>query len=245
VNGTNFTGSKTFNVAPGTILNVSAPSPQVSNGTQNLFDHWSDLGLPAHAITAPAQATTFTASFNTQFQLTEVLAGTGSGTLTPASGSFFDPNTPVTLTEKPAACSEFVSYSANAPAGVVNMTMPQSVTATFNNGTARDVTKQVVMTVTGNRRVTGTNRWRRTINISNPGAALAKVWLAFDAPMVNVVSVTNTVAKTTCSATAGSPYIKLLDIPAGTVSAVTLEVTTANPDALWSALLRVLSGDLP
>jgi regulation of enolase protein 1 (concanavalin A-like superfamily) len=61
-------GAAPFNrtVIIGSRNSVSAPSPQKVRGKTYLFASWSDGGAQTHIITAPANATTYTATFNRQ-----------------------------------------------------------------------------------------------------------------------------------------------------------------------------------
>src|SRR5438105_2653667 len=65
-----------------------------SSGTQYVFQRWSDGGGISHSVT-PSTATTYTASFKTQYYLT-TSAGTG-GNISPASG-YFDSTVQVSAT---------------------------------------------------------------------------------------------------------------------------------------------------
>jgi len=50
-------------VIVGSLNSLSAPSPQTSGGTTYTFSSWSDGGAQSHNITAPASATTYTATY--------------------------------------------------------------------------------------------------------------------------------------------------------------------------------------
>ncbi|MDQ6700158.1 MAG: hypothetical protein M3Z36_08225, partial [Acidobacteriota bacterium] len=255
VNGTSYNASQTFNVPPGTALTLGATSPQGSSGTSYVFANWSDGGMQSHTITAGSGPATFTANFTTQYQLTETVNGTGTGTVTPASGGFYPSNSMVTLTATPGACSIFAGFSGNAPGGTVTFVAPQLVTATFNDGTPVVISRlaaadqpssgPVKIQVTGNRRVVGTNRWRRTYLLTNTGSTVTNLTLALDNPVMNVVNLFNADGLTSCAAPAGNPYIKVPDLAAGGSVTVTLDVTTADPDAVWDGALRLMTGLLP
>ncbi len=50
---------------------ITTTSPQAGTiGTQYVFSSWSDGGAISHSITVPSTPTTYTATFNTQYQLT-------------------------------------------------------------------------------------------------------------------------------------------------------------------------------
>src|SRR5208282_2791318 len=80
---TTYTGPANFNWAVGSNHTVNVTSPQGS-GPQYVFASWSDSGAQSHTIVGPSSATTYTASFTTQYYLT-MASGTG-GTASPASG---------------------------------------------------------------------------------------------------------------------------------------------------------------
>jgi glucose/arabinose dehydrogenase len=56
----------TFTGVVGIMRTLEAPTPQTANGQTENFVSWSDGGARIHAISTPAQATTFTATYNTQ-----------------------------------------------------------------------------------------------------------------------------------------------------------------------------------
>jgi alpha-L-arabinofuranosidase len=137
VDGTAYTGTQTFNWTPGSTHTIATTATQTpSTGTQNTWTNWSDAGALSHTVTAPATATTYTANFQTQYQLT-TQAGTG-GTITPATG-YFNANTAVQTTATANSGYVFSGFSG-ALSGTTNpqtvtMTGPLSVTANFT-GTA-------------------------------------------------------------------------------------------------------------
>jgi len=51
-------------VVVGSNNSVSAPSPQMVNGSTYSFASWSDGGAQSHTIVAPATNTTYTANYN-------------------------------------------------------------------------------------------------------------------------------------------------------------------------------------
>ena len=87
-------GGATFFAAPhvftwdvGSTHTIATTSSQSGGpGTRYVFTSWSDAGAISHGITVPASATTYTASFKPQYQLTTAASPSGGGTVTPASG---------------------------------------------------------------------------------------------------------------------------------------------------------------
>jgi hypothetical protein len=125
---------------------IATTSPQAgTTGTQYVFSSWSDGGAISHGITVPSTATTYTASFNTQYQLTTAANPSNGGTVSPSSGAFYNANTIVPLTATPNSGFNFSNWTGNvANAGsastTVTMTAPQSVTANFTQATSPAVT---------------------------------------------------------------------------------------------------------
>ena len=68
--------------AAGSSHTVAAASPQAGTaGTQYVFGNWSDGGAASHTITGPASATTYTATFATQYLLTTAASPQAGGTI--------------------------------------------------------------------------------------------------------------------------------------------------------------------
>ena len=133
-NGTTYTGTQTINAAPG-MYTLATTSPQsLGAGTQAVFNNWSDAGAISHSVTVAASPVNISGTFKTQYQLTTA-AGTG-GTVTPATGNFYDAGTVVNVTATPASGYAFLNWtgpvatSASA-ATTVTMDAPKSITANF------------------------------------------------------------------------------------------------------------------
>ena len=134
----------TFTAAPlveswiiGSSHTIATTSPQAGGtGVQYVWSNWSDSGAISHGITVPPTATTYTASFSTQYQLTTAANPSNGGTVSPASGSFYTSGTIVPLTATPNAGFAFSTWTGNvantsSPTTTVTMTAPESVTANF------------------------------------------------------------------------------------------------------------------
>ena len=123
----------------GTPHTIATTSPQtLSAGTQYTFASWSDSGALSHSVTASAATTSYTASFNTSYLLTTAAGPAGSGTVSPASGSYYPGGTPVPLVATPANTGyKFANWtgspvaSASSASTTVTMSGPESVTANF------------------------------------------------------------------------------------------------------------------
>jgi uncharacterized repeat protein (TIGR01451 family) len=115
---------------------LAVTSPQSAPGTQYLFSNWSDSGAASHTITVGTTAATYTASFQTQYQLTTASYPQAGGSVMPASGTYYNAGTPVTLTPTPNPPFVFATWSGGVT-GAANplqttMNAPTSVTAIFD-----------------------------------------------------------------------------------------------------------------
>lgn len=148
VDGTTYTAPKLFsNWTQGSQHTINVTSPQGTSGTRYVYAGWSDSGGQSHTVTVPAAATTYTASFNTQFQLTTNVAPTGGGSVSanPAAGDgYYASGTAVTLTASAANGYAFNNWSGDASGttatAAVTMGAPRTATANFRSTTAFTVT---------------------------------------------------------------------------------------------------------
>jgi uncharacterized protein (TIGR03437 family) len=137
VNGASYIDGQTLQLPVNSPLEISVATPQAGvPGTQYVFNNWSDGGAASHTITVPAQPTTYVATFITQYQLTLAATPAGSGTVTPASGGFYDAGASVTVTAVANAGYLFNAWTGAAnPAAsataTVAMSAPESITAGF------------------------------------------------------------------------------------------------------------------
>jgi hypothetical protein len=216
VDGTSYTSLQAFAWTPGSPHTVATTSPQGAGGTRYVWQNWTDGGAISHSV-SPALATNYVANFSTEYQLTTAANPSASGAVTPSG--FFAAGSNVSLTAAPAACFTFGSWSGNAPGGVVNMSGPQSVTATFLPFIASDVTAGLQITRGGFRFDRATNRFVQQVDMTNgTGSPLSGVVLAIDA-LTSGVSLANGNGVTGCAAPAGSAYINAGSMaPGGTVT---------------------------
>ena len=137
VDGTTYTHTQTLTWTIGTNHTLATTSPQTPDAaTQYTFASWSDSGGISHSVTAPSTATTYTASFNTSYQLTTAASPSNGGTVSPVSGSYYPSGTVVSLlaTANPGyAFTSWTGLVANTSSASTTVTMnaPQSVTANF------------------------------------------------------------------------------------------------------------------
>ncbi len=130
------TAPQTISLAPGTHTIAVVTTQAGAAGTQYVFTSWSDGGAASHSITVNSSAATYTASFTTQYQLTTAASPTAGGTVTPASGSYYNSGTVVNLSATAASGYQFGSWSgsvavANSASTTVTMSAPETVTANF------------------------------------------------------------------------------------------------------------------
>jgi hypothetical protein len=135
------TAPQTLSLAPGThtiaVLSTQAGGVPVP-GTQYVFTGWSDGGAASHTITAASNsAATYTASFNTQYQLTIAASPGAGGTVTPASGTYYNAGAAAALTATANSGYSFSGWTgavANTSSASTTVTMsgPESITANFS-----------------------------------------------------------------------------------------------------------------
>ena len=123
----------------GSSVAIGTSSPQAGpTGTQYVFSKWSDGGAITHNITVPGVGATYTATavFTTQYQLNTGVSPAGGGTVSAASGGFYNAGSTVTLTATPATGYIFSGWTGNvaSPSSAstrIVMSSPQSVVANF------------------------------------------------------------------------------------------------------------------
>ncbi len=228
--------------APGTSLLLEAPLNQTAPQTRYDFKSWSSGAARSHMLNVASSAISLVATYDTLFQLNYTISG--SGTVAPASGGYFLSGSQQNLVATPGACALPATFSANAPAGVVTMSSPQNVTITFPANVAQ-LAPAVKFTFAGDRRITGTNRWRRSYVLQNTGTALTNVVVAIDPPFTNVQSVYVSNGVTQCAVPLGSAYLNVGNLAAGATFNLTVEVVTTQPTAPWTINVRALAGGKP
>jgi hypothetical protein len=119
---------------------VTTPQAGSAAGTQYAFKSWSDGGALSHSIMVGATSTTYTAAFTTQYELTISASPAGNGTVTPASGTFYDSGTVVPITATAGSGNAFTGWTGNvaspsSSSTTVTMSAPETVTANFSGGT--------------------------------------------------------------------------------------------------------------
>jgi hypothetical protein len=141
VDGTGYSTPQTFSWTAGSAHTIATASPQAGTfGTQYVWTSWSDGGAMSHSVTTPGSATSYTATFNTQYLLTTA-AGIG-GTISPASG-YYNAAQVVVVSAGTGVGYRFAGFSGDL-SGVTSpqtLTMigPKSVAASFLPNPGLDV----------------------------------------------------------------------------------------------------------
>jgi hypothetical protein len=136
--GSGLTTPQTFAWVPGSSCTVTFAATQGSAGTQYVFTQWENSSTNAsRSITAPAATATYTASFNTLYQLTTAASPAAASSVTPATGSYYNAGTVVNLNAPANTGYVFGSWTGSVAnsalaATTVTMNAPQTVTANFN-----------------------------------------------------------------------------------------------------------------
>ena len=189
------------------VLNSTYP---LGTSSRLRFRQWSDAFLPAvprltfDVPDFPTESLSFTALYTTQHQLLTSIKPTDAGSVTPASGQFFDQGTTVQLSATPAACFAFSAWSPNAPNGLVTMAAPQQVGALFAANSARALN---VTIVPGPMTNIGLGRYRQTLTIRNNGPAVTDARLVINS-LTTGFDVLNANGTTTCSSS-GRPFVNI------------------------------------
>jgi hypothetical protein len=126
---------ETLNLSPGPhVVSVASAQP-VTPGTRYGFTGWSDSGAASHSIDVTSTATTYIASFNTQYQLTTAPFPEPGGTVSPSTGAFFDAGSSVPVNATPTSPYTFTSWSGTLSGAAnptsITMSTPQAITANF------------------------------------------------------------------------------------------------------------------
>ena len=137
VDGASYTAAQTLNLSQGAHT-IAVTSPQAgAAGTQYVFASWSDGGAASHSITVGSSPATYTATFQTQYQLSISASPAGGGTVTPASGGFYNAGTAVNISAAPNSGHIFSGWtgpaaSASSASTTVTMSAPETVIASFS-----------------------------------------------------------------------------------------------------------------
>ncbi|MGA7220084.1 MAG: choice-of-anchor D domain-containing protein [Candidatus Sulfotelmatobacter sp.] len=139
------------NWTPGSSHTIATTSPQSgSTGVQYVWSNWSDSGAISHSINVPSTATTYTASFTTQYQLTTLASPSADGTVTPPSGGYYAGGAIIPVTATANSGFQFSNWTStggsfgSTTSPSTNFTMPSAPATVTGNFTA--ATQQITIT---------------------------------------------------------------------------------------------------
>jgi hypothetical protein len=232
---------------------IATTSPQSGGtGIQYAFSSWSDSGAISHTITVPSTATAYTATFNTQYQLTMVSSPSADGSVTPTSGQYFASGASVPVTATANAGFAFNNWTSSGggfgstTSASTNFTMP-SAAATVTGNFVSATTQITITTYPANLLVsvdggsfvpaplveTWDQNSTHTIATTSPQSGGTGVQYAFSSwSDSGAISHTITVPSTPTTYTASFATQYFLTVSAGTGG--TLAGTTA-PNAFYNA----------
>ncbi len=138
VDGTTHINSQTFSWTSGSNHTISTNNIHGSGETRYVFTGWSDGGAISHTITVPAEATTYTASFDTQYLMTTTVSPLGAGSISVSPmtpDGYYASGSTVQISAVPSSGYVFSGWSGDA-AGTANpqniaVSAPRSITANF------------------------------------------------------------------------------------------------------------------
>jgi hypothetical protein len=118
------------------VHNISVPGTLTEGGNQFVFTGWSDFLPASHSIMVGSSPATYTATFQTNYQLTTAASPSAGGTVTPASGTFYNAGSVVTVTANANNGYQFANFSGGTLTGGpisqnVTMNGPANVVANF------------------------------------------------------------------------------------------------------------------
>jgi hypothetical protein len=190
----------TTNLVPGP-HNISVAGTQSGPaGTQYAFTGWSDAGAATHSITVSASPATYTAAFKTRYQLTDSRSPLAGGTVTPASGTFYDAGSAVGVQAAANGGYQFANFSSgltgSANPQTVTMNAPVTVVANFTPLTpnlAASLGSRVDGVPAGTVRLV-------TLNLTNTGLGAAT-----NATITSITAILDVAGSGTVIATSGTP----------------------------------------
>ena len=109
-------------------------APIVGGGVRNTFQSWSDGQAQTHSISVGSAVATFSATFQTAYQLTSAATPAASGIVVPGSG-YVNAGTVVPLSVTPSSTFQFANWIgavANPASSSTSVTMSGPLTVTAN-----------------------------------------------------------------------------------------------------------------
>jgi uncharacterized repeat protein (TIGR01451 family) len=227
VDGVAKTAPFVFTSTPGTSHTIAVVSPQGTSGTRQIFKAWSDGGIQSHLIT-PVASRIYSASFATQYLLTQQLSPPAGGTVSavpPSSDGYYNSGTSVQLTANPLTGYVFGSWTGDASGFAnptsVSMTQPRTVTARLSGTTTSDIA--VTMAASTNQ-VNGGTPLSYVIQVSNLGPAVSSATTMTDTLPGGATFVSAIASQGTCTGTV-IVSCSLGSVSVGATVTVTIKVT--------------------
>lgn len=125
VDGVDYSGAQAFNWFAGDPHVIATTSPQAGTaGTRFVLDGWSDDGAISHTV-APLGDATYTATFDTEYQLT--MNGAAGGSVAPLT-SWRTPGEIVAITATPLVAYDFVGWDGVGNGSYTGPNNPATVT---------------------------------------------------------------------------------------------------------------------
>jgi hypothetical protein len=176
---------------------TATPVQPGTPGTQYAFASWSDSGLPQHTITVGASPATYTALFNTQYQLTTGASPVAGGTVTPPT-AFFNAGSVVSVKGTANAGYQFANFSGGALSG---STDPQSVTVNAPTNVVANFTpvKPSLAATVGARTPSG-GTMNVSLTLTNSGLGIAT-----NATITSITAIADVNGSGTVSVASGLP----------------------------------------
>ena len=137
VDGTTYTSSQTFAWIPGSSHTIAANSPvSGAPGTQYVWASWADGGDQSRTVTAPSSLTTYTANYQTQYQVTFAANPSGGGAVTvdgqPSVTAWYDDGAVVSVQASWSPGYAFSSWSSDTASIVFADSSSPSMTVTIH-----------------------------------------------------------------------------------------------------------------
>ncbi len=125
------TAPQTLNLSQGIhTIAVVTTQPSSSPDMQYVFSGWSDYGGASHTITVNGSGAIYKASFKTQYRLTITAWPSYGGSVTPATGQFYDAGSVVMIGAVSNSGFMFVGWSGNV-ADVNSASTTATISAAF------------------------------------------------------------------------------------------------------------------